>query len=567
MRVFAPIASVTMRRFSSIASLLALTLAASCLDLNPNVTACTVSTAPSSLTLSVNSIATVVATAFDCKGNSIAKKTISYSSANSAVATVTINGQVIAVGVGTTTVSAVADGKTATVPVTVTPETAASITVNPPSVTLRRGDTRQMSYVAFNAARNPISGVTVRWSTSNSSIATVTQTGLVTALVAGTVTVTADANNVFGAAQVIVTEPVIGSCTLTPTSFKVTTGQSVQPTLAIRDTASRALPLLGRPIVWASDNENVATVTNTGFITTRKAGTAKITASSVEYPSVTCSSTVEAVDPRINQVVIQQRTGSLRLGIPRGLTVALFDSVGTVIPSGRVVTWSTNTPSVANVTQAGIVTGIALGTARVIATSEGVADTVSFPVTKIPVQTVTISPLQVTLQEGGTVQLSSTVTDSAGTVVIDRLVEWLTSDPSKASVSASGFVTTFVPGAVNIFATSEGKISQGTSVTIQQIPADSIVVGSTGITVKVGAPNQTAFAVTVIDRNGNVLRNRNVVVTNSAPGVASVTQSTTNGVIGVLGVTPGTAVLTLQVVNANNQNEGKPSTVTVTVTP
>ena len=567
MRVFAPIASVTMRRFSSIASLLALTLAAGCLDLNPNVAACTVSTAPSSLTLSVNSISTVVATAFDCKGNSIAKKTISYSSANTAVATITIAGQVIAVGVGQTTVSAIADSKTATIPVTVTPETAASITVNPPSQTLRRGDNKQMSFVAFNAARNPISGVTVRWATSNSSIATISQNGLVTGLTSGTVTVTADANNVFGAAQIIVTEPVIGACTLTPTSFKVTTGASVQPTLALKDTATGVLPLLGRPIVWSSDNETVATVTNTGFITTRKAGRANITASSVEYPAVTCRSAIEAVDARIVQVVILQRTGSLRVGIPRGLSVALLDSVGANIPSGRLVTWSTNTPTVANVTQAGLVTGIALGTARVIATSEGVADTVSFAVTKIPVSTVTISPLQVTLQEGGTVQLTPTVTDSAGTIVTDRLVEWLTSDPSRASVSTSGFVRTLVPGSVNIFATSEGRISQGTSVTIQQIPADTIVVGSTGVTVKVGALNQTAFAVTVLDRNGNVLRNRNVVVTNSAPGVASVTQSTTNGVVGVLGITPGTAVLTLQVVNANSQNEGKASTVTVTVTP
>ena len=567
MRVFAPIALVPMRRFSSIASLLALTLATSCLDLNPNVPACTVSTAPSSLTLSVNSIATVVATAFDCKGNSIARKTISYSSANTAVATITIAGQVIAVGVGQTTVSAIADGKTATIPVTVTPETAASITVNPPSQTLRRGDSRQMSFVAFNAARNPISGVAVRWATGNSSIATISQNGLVTALTAGTVTVTADANNVFGAAQIFVTEPVIGSCTLTPNTFKVTTGASVQPTLALRDTATGTLPLLGRPIAWASDNETVATVTNTGFVTTRRAGRASITASSAEYPAVTCRSAVEAVDPRIVQVVLLPRTGSLRIGIPRSLSVALLDSVGASIPSGRVITWTTNTPTVASVTQAGIVTGIALGTARVIATSEGVADTVSFPVTRIPVTSVTVSPLQVTLQEGGTVQLTPTVTDSAGTVVTDRLVEWLTSDPSRASVSSSGFVRTLVSGSVNIFATSEGRLSQGTSITIQQIPADTIVLAVTGLTVKVGPLNQTAFALTVLDRNGNVLRNRNVVVTNSAPGVANVTPSTTNGIVVVGGITPGTAVLTLQVVNANNQNEGKASTMTITVTP
>ncbi len=567
MRVFAPMASVTLRRVRRVASLLTLTGAASCLDLNPNVAACTISAAPSSLTLSVNSIATVVATAFDCKGNSIAKKTITYSSVNSAVATVTINGQVIAVGVGQTTVSATADGHAATVPVTVTPETAASITVNPPTATLRRGDTKQLSFVAFNAARNPISGVTVRWSSSNASIVSVDANGRITALTAGVATVAADVNNIFGIAQIIVTELPIGSCSLAPTAFKVTTNQSVQPTLALKDTANRALATLGRPVVWTSDNETVATVTGTGFITTRKAGTARITASSAEYPAVTCTATVEAVDPRIVQVVIQPRTGSLRVGIPRNLTVALLDSVNGIIGGGRVITWSSNTPTIASVTQAGIVTGIALGTARVIATSEGVADTVSFPVTKIPVTSVTLSPLQVSLLEGQTVQLTPTVTDSSGTIVTDRLVEWLTSDPNRASVSTTGFVTTLAPGGVNIFATSEGRLSQGTAISIQQIPADTIVVGALTVTVKVGTLNQTAFAVTVLDKNGNVLRNRTVAVTNSAPGVASVTQATTNGIVGVLGVTPGTATLTLQVVNNNNQVEGKSTTVTVTVTP
>ncbi len=567
MRVFAPIASIIQRRTRVVAALLTLTGAASCLDLNPNITACTVTIAPSTVTISMNQAINISATAFDCKGNSIAKKTITFATANPAVATVTISGQIIAVGVGNTTVSAVADGKSATVPVTVTPEFAASVSVNPPTATLRRGNLRQFSAIPLNAQQQPITGQTIRWTSSNSSIASVTSTGLVTAIAAGQVSITADANNIFASAQLIVTELPIGSCSLAPSTFRVTAGQNVQPTLTLRDTANAVLTNLGRPVVWTSDNENVATVSGTGFVSTRRAGTAKITLASVEYPAITCSATVEVVDPRIVQVVIQQRTGSLRIGIPRGLSVALLDSTNTQVPAGRIVTWSSSTPTIASVSQAGIVTGIALGTARVVATSEGVSDTVSFPVTKIPVGSITVTPLQAAIIEGKTVQINATVTDSAGTIVTDRTIEWLTSDPSRATVSTSGLVTATAPGTVLITATTENRAAQS-SIVIQQIPVDQITTPSAAITLKTGTINQTAFSFTVLDANGNTLRNRTVAITNSAPGVISATGPTTTGnQVNVLGLALGTSTLTLQALNANNQNEGRPVVVTVTVIP
>lgn len=562
MRVFAPIASVAARRRCVAASLLTLIGTASCLDFSTTVNACKITAAPGSLTLAVNQVAAIVGTAFDCSGNTITKKTITYSSANSEVATVTNTGQVIAIAVGNTTVSANADGQSASIQVTVTPEVAASVTINPPTATLRRTNTRQFSAIARNAQQVAITGAQFRWTSSNSAIASVDATGRVTALTAGTVTVTADVNNVFGAATVNVTEIPIGSCSLAPTTYKVTTGQSAQPTLALRDTASGALTTLGRPVAWASDNENVATVSQTGLITTRKAGTAKISASSVEYPSVTCSVNIEAVDPRIAQVVITPRTGSLRIGIPRGLGATLLDSVSNVIASGRVITWTSATPTVAQVSQAGIVTGIALGTARVIASSEGVADTVTFPVTKIPVGNITTTPLQVSLLEGGKVQLTATVTDSAGTTVTDRPIEWLSSDPTKATVSATGLVIALAAGAVQVGATTEGKLAQST-ILIQQIPADSVTVSDTIVRVTKG--QVTAFAINVIDAQRNTLRNRNVVVASTAPGFA-IGALLSASIVQVQGIAVGEAVLVLQVVNANNQNEGKASRVRVIVT-
>jgi uncharacterized protein YjdB len=538
-----------------------LATSAGCLDLKPPA-ACSVTVAPAALTLPVNGAATIVGTPFNCDGNTIRNKRVAYSSSNSAVATVTPEGNVIAVAVGTATVSATADGKSASVQVTVTPERAATVTVSPSTLTLRRTNTRPLTAVARNARNEVISGRSFRWNSSNTAIVSVDQAGLVTAVSAGTAVITAETDQTVGQAQIIVTEVPIGSCALSPSSFKVTTSQSVQPLLTLRDTANSVIPSLGRAIAWTSSNENVATVTQSGFTTTRRAGTASITASSVESPSVTCSASVEAVDARITQVVITPRVGSLRLGVPRGFGATLLDSTNSPITTGRIVTWSSGTPTIAQVTQAGIVTGLSLGTARIIATAEGVADTVALTVTRIPVASVTVTPLQASVFEGATVQLRATVTDSAGTEVTDRTIEWLTSDPTRATVSGTGLVTTVSSGAVNIIATAENRAGQA-NLLIQQTPVDTIVAPSSFSVVR-GA--QLPFAIELRDAQGNILRNRTVEIRSDNPSIANVPNTTTTSQVPVAGVQVGAATITLQALNSNGQAQGKATRVSITVT-
>ena len=567
MRVSAPIANIratltaTLRATTTTLALIGL---AGCLDLKTTADACSISVAPATLTLPVNSTSSIVGTAFDCSGNSIRNKKISYSSSNTAVATVTTEGNVIAVSVGGASVSVVADGKSASVPVTVTPEVAATVILNPSVLTLRRTNTRDLVATARNSQNTIIANSTFRWSSSNSSILSVDQSGKVTAIAPGSVVVTATADQTVGSASIIVTDIPIGSCTLSPASSKVTVSQSVQPTLVVRDTANNVISSQGRPIVWTSSNEIVATVSNTGLATTRKAGTTTITASPAENAQVTCNASIQAVDPRIVQVVIQQRTGSLRLGIPRGFSAALLDSTNSQVPAGRITTWSTNTPTVIGITSAGIVTGLSLGTARVIATAEGVADTVQLSVTNVPVATVTLSPVQISVQEGATTQLRAVVTDSTGREVSDRPLEWLTSDPTKATVSSTGLVTAIAAGTVNIGATTEARLGQST-VIIQQTPVDTIVANLPNASFTVTRGVTSAFAITLLDSRGNTLRTRNVVVSSDTPGVSLGAANTQSTLVSVSGITLGETMLTLQVVNGNNQNEGKATRVRVTV--
>jgi trimeric autotransporter adhesin len=569
MQVFASIVSIFRRRSATVtrpvaAALLTVAVLAGCDALNPNKEACSVTIAPSTISVPVNGQVPVTGTAFDCDGNSIANKTINFTSANTAIATVTTGGQVIGVAVGQTTVSAVANGKAGVAQVTVTQEIPASVTVAPATFTLRQTNVKQFAASARNAAGNLITGRVYQWASSNTSVASVDQNGNVTALANGTVSVTATTDGISGAANITVTNIPIGSCSLAPTSQTVTVTEQRQPTLTLRDTAGNVLSSQGRAVTWVSDNEIVATVSTTGVITARRAGTARITVTPVEFPNISCFTNITAVDPRIATAQIQPRTGSLRIGIPRQLTVTLTDSVGGAIPPGRVVTWTSATPAIATVSATGLVTGTALGTARIAVRAEGAVDTVTFSVTKIPVALVRLTPLSSSVIQGQPVQLTATVEDSAGTVVTDRPIEWTSSDPTRATVSGTGLVSTIASGVVTIAAISESRVGNA-SIAILPIPVDSIQADSV-YSVALNVANKS-FAITLRDANGNQLFNRAVSITSNVPGVATGQANSQATVVSVTGSTVGQATLTMRALNANGQPEGKTTTVRVVITP
>ena len=530
-------------------------------DLNPNIEACSVTIAPTVITVPVNGRVPVTGTAFDCKGNSIRDKIIKYSTENPTIATVAPDGSVIGISVGMTTVSAVANKGTGTAQVTVTPEVAANVTVNPGVVTLRKGNTRTFTATVKNGSGIVITGRPVRWTSSNSSIASIDQNGVLIALAAGQVAVSAEVDQIVGSANVLITEVRIESCSVTPATNRILVGQQSQPTITLRDSAGMLLQLQGRPINWVSDNEIVAGVSQTGVITARKSGTAKITATSIEFPGVSCFTSVDVLDARVDKVLINQQPGFLRIGIPRLLTAQVLDSVNNSVPS-KVVVWTSLTPAIASVSNLGIVTGTALGTARIRASVDGVSDSVTFQVTQIPVGSVTISPLQATVFEGQTAQFRATVKDSVGTEVTDRAVEWLTNDPTRATISSTGLAQAISSGVVQISAVSESRGGTSTLV-ILQVPVDTIIAPPSFTVVR---GTTSGFTIVLRDANGNELRNRTVSVVSSQPNIAVVPANIQTSTVPVSGVAVGTTEITLRALNSNGQAEGKATKVTINVT-
>jgi uncharacterized protein YjdB len=142
------------------------------------------------------------------------------------------------------------------------------------------------------------------------------------------------------------------------------------------------------------------------------------------------------------------------------------DALGNVL-TGRTVSWGSSNSAFATVSQTGLVTGVAAGSATITATSETKSGTSTVTVTQAPVATVTIAPTAPSVAEDATVTLTATLKDASGNVLTGRVIVWSSGNTNTATVSQSGVVTGVKKGNVSITATSEGK---NASVTVTVTP-------------------------------------------------------------------------------------------------
>jgi uncharacterized protein YjdB len=158
------------------------------------------------LTLTVSQTGTLAATLKDAAGNVLTGRVVTWTSSLGAIATVSSTGVVTGQSPGTTTITATSEGKSGTATVVVQAGPAATVLVTPSPVSVRLGNSVQLTATAFDALGNWITGRSFAWATSSGAVATVTSTGVVTARRTGTVTITATLDGKTGGAIVNVTQ-------------------------------------------------------------------------------------------------------------------------------------------------------------------------------------------------------------------------------------------------------------------------------------------------------------------------------------------------------------------------
>ena len=334
-----------------------------------------VSVSPASASVLLTQTVQLTATTLDSTGAVLTGRTVTWSSNNGAVATVSGSGVVTGSAVGTATITATSEGKSGSATITVSTVPVATVTVAPPSAGLNTGQTVQLSATTRDSAGNVLAGRVVTWGSSAPSVATVTSGGLVTGVAAGTATMTATSEGKSGTSAITVTFVPVATVTVTPASANLAVGQTVQLTATPKDANGNTLT--GRTITWATSNASVATVTTSGSVKGVTAGSATITATS-EGQSGSSAISVRIVP--VATVAVSPASASVQVGGTVQLTAVTKDSAGNTL-TGRTITWASSNSTVATVSTTGLVSGLLIGSATITATSEAKSGSSAITVT------------------------------------------------------------------------------------------------------------------------------------------------------------------------------------------
>src|SRR6266568_649081 len=141
----------------------------------------------------------------------------------------------------------------------------ASVTVSPRSGSARIGATVQLTGVTKDSAGNLLTRRTVSWMTSNNAVATVSASGLVTGVAAGSATITATSDGQSGTAAITVTKVPMATVTVTPAIASMLMGATLQLTATPKDSLGNLVT--GRVITWSTNAPGVAAVSASGLVT------------------------------------------------------------------------------------------------------------------------------------------------------------------------------------------------------------------------------------------------------------------------------------------------------------
>lgn len=330
---------------------------------------------PNTLTLEKGEKETLTATVAPTNATN---KGVTWSSSNPEVATVD-NGVVTAgIGGGTTITVTTEDGsKTATCTVNVRVHIGVpvqSVELNKTELVLEVNGTEKLK---ATAEPSDATNQKVTWESNATNVATVDNSGKVTAVSEGTATITAKAGEQTATCTVTVTKAdvAVESVTLNPTTLTLEKGSTgtltatVEPQNATNNT-----------VTWSSSNPEVATVAN-GTVTAVSAGTATITVTTADgNHKATCAVTVNPNTVPVSGIQVQG-TASVYVGGSTKLTATVTPTNAT----NQKVTWSSNNESVATVGTDGTVTAVSAGTATITVTTEDGQKTAACTVTVLSV--------------------------------------------------------------------------------------------------------------------------------------------------------------------------------------
>lgn len=287
----------------------------------------------------------------------------------------------------------------------------------------------------------------VIWNSSDSSIVSVDQNGIITAKKQGTVTITASTHEY--RSKCIVT--VVKSIALKSISIN-------KPTLTIKEQSTEKLDIIYSPsnatnkkVTWKSSNNNIATVDQNGKVTGIKPGSATITAVSNDGGFVaTTKVTIEALSKKVTEVTLDKK----EITLIAGENIQINATISPDYAENKEVTWTTSNENIA-IVENGKVTAISPGETeiKVITQDEKKEAICKITVKAPPIQNISFNePVKTVYIKSKTKLLTTIEPENA---ILENQI-WTSSNENVATVE-NGIVTAVSLGETTITVTNKEK--------------------------------------------------------------------------------------------------------------
>jgi phospholipase C len=429
-----------------------------------------------------------------------------------------------------------------------------SIAVTPASPSIALGLSQQFTATGTYTDNNTqdLTG-RANWYSSNPNVASVSSTGMASALTAGTTTISATLLSVSGSTTLATAPPPqLQSISVSPANPSVAIGQN-QQFVATGLYADGSTQDLTSSVSWSSSQPAIAAITTAGLASGLGGGSSAITAA---LGTISVTATLSVNPLALVSIAVTPGNASIALGTNQQFAATGTYADGSTLDLTASTTWSSSAPSVATVNASGLATSASTGQTTITAAAASIGGSSTLTVSAAALVSIAITPAIPGIALGTTEPFAATGTFTDGSAQnITGSVQWDTSDGSVATISntadSPGLATSVATGSSIISATS-GSISASTTLTVSIVALASITVNPANPSIALGTTQQFTATGTFTDGSTQDLTtsaawgSSNTVVATVSPSALGTSPSTgTATITATLGGTSGSTLLTV----------------------
>ncbi|KZY60145.1 hypothetical protein A3742_15330 [Oleiphilus sp. HI0071] len=348
------------------------------------------------------------------------------------------------------------------------------------------------------------------WTSSDTSIATVSTAGRASGVATGNSSLAATLDDLSANASLSVVDETLVRIQLLPAEQVALVGMQ-RPFQALAEYASGRTQDVTADASWASGNTAVADIASPGLTDAISQGLAPITAT---LSGVVGNAELGVLNATIDAMSITPEQATINVQTSEEYRATVLLSTGDTIDVTDLVTWSSSDGTVASVSNdtnsKGRAFGIKKGTASIVASatfaSVTIAQTAQLTVDAVEIVSLSIEPANISVAAGTTGTLTATAYyDDDSAIDVTRDAFWLSSNPNSAFIESTGNNAgageAQAPGDAKIFARF-GGLTASSLVTITEATLESIQV--TPITASISAGTALPYSATGIYSDGSL---------------------------------------------------------------